>query len=180
MAEGPNLREARMTDLLTMDQVATKLHKSRRWLLSYLKRKPTDRRGDPFCIKLGRTRLFRDNDVERLKQTIAAEQVIISQRVKDAHALMPTLPSYAAGAVVYFVRGGDFIKIGFSKRWQGRMSGLQTGSPVKLELLHVEPGDVAKERALHRHFHHLHSHREWFRAGSELLAYIEMLKGRGH
>lgn len=160
---------------LTVDEAAKALRKTRRWLEMFLRRKPCDRHGRPFYAKAGRTKLFTAIDVSCILQAAAAEELSISQRVKDAHALLPTMPSLSDG-VVYFVRGGDLIKIGHSKRWQGRMSTLQTGSPAKLELLHVESGDVAKERALHRLFQHLHSHREWFRADEELVAYIAMLK----
>ena len=93
---------------------------------------------------------------------------------------MLPVPQQEDGSVVYFVRAGDFIKIGFSKKWRGRLSHLQTGSPLPLELLHAEPGDVAKEQALHRHFKHLHSQGEWFRAAADLLNYIEKLKGYRH
>src|ERR1700740_2076394 len=50
----------------TLDEVATMLHKSRRWLWDWLARHPHDRSGRPFYRMAGRTRLFRQADIDRM------------------------------------------------------------------------------------------------------------------
>lgn len=156
-----------MTALHTVDDVAARLHKSRRWLQDWL-------RGKAIGRKAGRTRLFTDDDLRELVQQISylAPQRV-SQSVKDSVNLLPGAGGFV-GSVVYFVRSGDFIKIGFSKNWPLRFSRLQTSAPTKLEVVHVESGWLQTEKALHRKFRHLHSHGEWFRAEPELLAFIDL------
>lgn len=76
---------------------------------------------------------------------------------------------------VYFIKpvGADGpVKIGCSGVPARRLEGLAVWSPVPLEVVAVVPGDYALERALHGHFAHLHSHREWFNASAELTAAI--------
>lgn len=161
--------------LHTLDEVAESLKKDKRWLRAYLNRHKTDRSGEPLYLKAGRTILLNDRDINRLLHMLEDTQRPIASRwLQDATNMLPSFGPESEG-VVYFVRGGDYIKIGYSTKWRGRMAALQTASPVPLELLHVEPGNVAKERAYHRHFKHLHSQGEWFRASCELLSYIEML-----
>lgn len=103
----------------------------------------------------------------------------IPRSVKDAHEMLP-LPTSAAAQFgwVYFLRAGDLIKIGHSREPKARMLTLRGASPVGLDLLHIEPGPVSKERALHRRFNRLRSHGEWFRADYDLLAHIDLLKDR--
>lgn len=102
---------------------------------------------------------------------------MISQQVRDAHELLP-IPASARESfgVIYFVQSGQFIKIGHSKKWPERLSGLQTGSPMEINVLHVEAGPVSKERALHRTFDRYHYRGEWFHASAELLVFIEQRK----
>ena len=54
-------------------------------------------------------------------------------------------------SVVYFLRGGDLIKIGTSVRLAHRLSGLRCGSPTPIVLMHSMPGD----RQTEQHLHHL-------------------------
>jgi hypothetical protein len=78
------------------------------------------------------------------------------------------------GRFVYFVQGGDFIKIGLSgpKNFGKRLQEISTGCPFKVSLLGVTDGDIAIEQGLHRKFRSCHHHGEWFYATPKLLAYI--------
>lgn len=80
---------------------------------------------------------------------------------------------------VYFVRGGDRIKIGFSQLpvEMGRLQALQTGSPVELELVGQRPGTKLTERALHKLFAEDRVHGEWFEISDDLLALAEQADG---
>jgi hypothetical protein len=76
--------------------------------------------------------------------------------------------------VIYFIRCGDAIKIGYSDcNPQGRLKTMQTGNPVKLELLAVTDGSETDEVAYHAHFVDLHIHGEWFRCEPKLLDFIK-------
>jgi len=84
------------------------------------------------------------------------------------------------GGEVYFVRAETGqIKIGFSLAAWSRLEALQTGSPVRLQLLTTTPGDQALEHDLHRRFADARLHGEWFRPTPELIALIEEIKN-GH
>ncbi|HEY7154732.1 MAG TPA: GIY-YIG nuclease family protein [Gemmataceae bacterium] len=79
------------------------------------------------------------------------------------------------GEVVYFLRGGDAIKIGYTTNLAARQRTLETGSAVPLELLASVAGDRREETRLHQEWWHLHIRGEWFRADEELLRYIREL-----
>lgn len=72
-------------------------------------------------------------------------------------------------SVVYFIRMGDLIKIGFTSDLKKRVQGLS------LTMGHVVatiPGASYLEAQLHERFAKLREHGEWFRAEPELLDYI--------
>jgi hypothetical protein len=79
---------------------------------------------------------------------------------------------------VYFIRGGDAIKIGYTQDVVARLSALQTASSIPLELLASIDGDKAEEVRQHRRWRHLRIRGEWFEAGEDLLGYIDELNGR--
>lgn len=60
------------------------------------------------------------------------------------------------------------MKIGTTRDVQARLKGLQEGSPVKLVVVHAEPGDLKRERELHTRFAHLREHGEWFRPSTDM------------
>jgi hypothetical protein len=72
----------------------------------------------------------------------------------------------------YFIQAArvGHIKIGRAIDPLQRLAELQTGSPVKLELLAVLRGD--HEAMLHRKFADLRIHGEWFRPGMRLDYYL--------
>ena len=75
--------------------------------------------------------------------------------------------------VIYFVRCGDAIKIGFTaQRVEARMDELQTGAPAPLELLGTYPGTRSQEAAVHSKFGKIRSHGEWFTCSDMLLDFI--------
>lgn len=78
--------------------------------------------------------------------------------------------------VVYFVRAGEdgHIKIGFTaSKPSERIANLQTGNPVPLILVAVVPGEPILERQLHQRFAQYRGIGEWFKPGSELVAFID-------
>jgi hypothetical protein len=75
-----------------------------------------------------------------------------------------------AKGLVYFVRLGNRIKIGYTTNMKARMVAV----PHE-EVLGTVPGTMTDERRCHAAFAHLREHGEWFRAEPDLLKFIEDL-----
>jgi hypothetical protein len=75
-------------------------------------------------------------------------------------------------AGVYFIRCGDFVKIGFSGDVARRMVDIQVANPIALELLCVLPVDRRGESQFHDRFQHLWVRGEWHHYGPELKYFI--------
>jgi len=73
----------------------------------------------------------------------------------------------AETGVVYFMRFGDRIKIGFTGNLQQRLVDVPHD-----ELLLTMPGTMADEKRCHAAFAHLRETGEWFRAEPDLLDFI--------
>lgn len=71
---------------------------------------------------------------------------------------------------VYFIQGGDKVKIGWSRNVALRLSQLQTASADELVLLGCMPGTQETERRIHEAFSALRVRGEWFRAEAGLVA----------
>lgn len=67
-----------------------------------------------------------------------------------------------SGVYVIQARGRAAVKIGYAKDIAKRLRQLQTGSPAKLKLIAVIPGDRDVERGLHDRFADHRLHGEWF------------------
>lgn len=78
--------------------------------------------------------------------------------------------------VVYFIRAGESVKIGFSKHAGTRMRQLQRSSPVGLELLLEVAGSPVLERELHQRFMASRTHDEWFRLDGAVARFIARQK----
>lgn len=64
---------------------------------------------------------------------------------------------------VYFLRCGDFVKIGYSTDPQRRLRYLQTATPFSFEILGAHVGTRQHEQQLHKIFAPLRHRHEWFR-----------------
>ena len=67
-----------------------------------------------------------------------------------------------AKQIVYFVRSGDYVKIGHSRNFRIRLSELQIGNPYGLEILWTEAGGPKEEGFWHHVFGHRYHRGEWF------------------
>lgn len=73
---------------------------------------------------------------------------------------------------IYFLSpiGGGLVKIGFSRvSPESRLSSLQCGSPVPLEIIGRRRGDIDDEHELHFRLAEFRRHGEWFEAAPEVL-----------
>jgi hypothetical protein len=78
-----------------------------------------------------------------------------------------------ATSVVYYMRVGNRVKIGYSTNLASRIA-----SVMPEEVLAVEPGGRMLEGVRHRQFADLHVTREWFRHEGALTAHIEKLQAQ--
>ena len=77
---------------------------------------------------------------------------------------------------VYFIRSGDFVKIGFARRPERRLRELQAANPNKLELVATLPVGNVTEAGAHRALSHLRHRGEWFRWCDEIAEFIRTHK----
>lgn len=75
------------------------------------------------------------------------------------------------GEVVYYMRLGDMVKIGWTTNLPKRT---RTINPQ--EVMATEPGDMKLERQRHRQFADLRVHGEWFRYEGPLIQWIQALR----
>lgn len=144
-----------------LEDVAKRIHRSPRWLNEWLLNNTLDpETGEPLYSQAGRTKLFRAEDVIRIFDLILTQQEQAAERPK------------ATQGYIYFIEGGHFIKIGFSRSMEARLKKMSTDAPGELRLLHIEPGTFKTEKIIHRHFAELRQHGEWFRRAPPLLQYI--------
>lgn len=89
-----------------------------------------------------------------------------------------------AGARVYFLRCGGFIKIGFTTNLHSRIDTITKSGGVLMpdglpywtaELATATPGGMDDEKGLHKRFHHLRHTGEWFTEAPELTEYIDSI-----
>jgi hypothetical protein len=75
--------------------------------------------------------------------------------------------------MVYLIRSGKFIKIGFTTDIRRRLETLQIGNPIKLVLVGLIPGDTKAERRFQDRFGAALHRGEWFKITTEMQAFID-------
>lgn len=78
---------------------------------------------------------------------------------------------------VYFMRYGtsDRVKIGYTKRMNKRLCGLESGTPENLHLLATVTGGRAQETRLHKRFAAYRIRGEWYKLEGKLAEYVAAL-----
>lgn len=147
--------------LYTETEIALALHRERRWLLDWLREHPTDVHGQPFYYQLGKSKRFSGDDVVRLIDHI----LTLEEGEKSSDE-----------GWVYFIDGGEHIKIGFSRSLDNRVISIKSQNVHGAKLLHAQPGTFKTEKVLHRYFRDLRVRGEWFRKDPKIFAYIEQRK----
>src|SRR5690625_4084844 len=100
----------------------------------------------------------------------------------------PTKSDLSEHSRVYFIRCGNYYKIGRSEEPVTRLKQIRRATkrhtaPEDLDLQAAtleatEPGGSTREAELHRQFAHLSVGSEWFRVAPELTEYVEHLSER--
>jgi len=75
--------------------------------------------------------------------------------------------------MIYFLRAGPFVKIGYTDSLKTRMNDLQVGCPYRQELISTMPGSPATEVALHDMASDYHYRAEWFHYRGLLKRWLE-------
>ena len=109
---------------------------------------------------------------ERFTELTLSE--VLSESVRVLASEMRRLHRPVPG--VYFVRSGDFIKIGFASNLDTRKRELQCGNPTEIELLATLPGPRSLEKRLHSLFAQHREGGEWFRVNDRLTDFLTSLR----
>ena len=96
-------------------------------------------------------------------------------RERSIKKAKPEEPKQNGEPRVYFIRSGQFVKIGFSRNVQYRLKHLQIGNPITLEVLHQMPGTEGDENYLHMVLSSQNHRHEWFRLTPRINRLIEDL-----
>jgi hypothetical protein len=82
--------------------------------------------------------------------------------------------------LIYFMRAGRRVKIGFTTNLKRRLSVVQIGCPEPIELLGTMAGTRAIEKGIHRQFITHHQQGEWFTLASEIVDFITQNGSQTH
>jgi hypothetical protein len=74
--------------------------------------------------------------------------------------------------IVYFIRAGDYVKIGRTHSIKTRLKELRTGCPLELQVLKTCRGGVSLEKELHDTLSAHHHRGEWFRLEGDLATFL--------
>ncbi len=130
--------------------------------------------------RLGRTILLTELDVEAIINSLDGknfEPNIVYVERKWKQPALKVNPSRSGG--VYFIRSGDYVKIGVAMNVARRFATLQVAHPEDLELLLEVPGGPVQEAALQKQFCRYRVRGEWFRLSDEIETWIEEQRGNG-
>ena len=78
--------------------------------------------------------------------------------------------------MIYFIRSGQYVKIGVSARPWERLAEFQTANPETLEMLAIGPGDFGFEAELHKLFGEHRGAGEWFRDNQRIRAVTAFMR----
>jgi len=81
--------------------------------------------------------------------------------------------------MIYFIRSGDFVKIGVAKNPWERLEKFRTGNPLPMEMIAIAPGGYRHEKDYHQLLSEHHYSREWYRYEGRVIQVIELIH-EGH
>ncbi|MET8866516.1 GIY-YIG nuclease family protein [Nonomuraea sp. NPDC004580] len=140
----------------------------------------SDGLGIPLChdhLKAYRSYLDTIDRIKRIDQAVLDAPKLDPRYLENTpeakRSLRRDLARQRGSMIVYYVRIGNNIKIGWTTNLKQRMTTLMPD-----EILATEPGEEQLERLRHQQFAHLRvpPGRERFRPDPELLDHVEMLR----
>jgi hypothetical protein len=75
--------------------------------------------------------------------------------------------------MIYFIRDGDAVKIGYAINPRSRLTTLRTGNSRPISILGVMDGSLDDEHRLHQRFTSEHIRGEWFKLTPQIIQFIE-------
>ena len=131
-----------------------------------------------------------EDEIADLKHDMATHEcdglaAVIEHETRRLDQQLARTERWRKTSSAYFIRCGEFIKIGASASPEARLRTIRkTGgvlAPAGLdltsaELLATERGGFNRERELHKQFKHLRHTGEWFTEAPELTEYINQLE----
>lgn len=80
--------------------------------------------------------------------------------------------------MLYFIKSGEYVKIGVADNPWSRMTGFQIGSPIPLELMAVAPGGFEEEKKYHARLSQYRCRGEWFECNDQLRAVVDSIRAK--
>jgi hypothetical protein len=159
----------------SLEQVAEKLRQDPARLKKWLRKNPFSRDGRPHSFKIGGSVSFAIENITLIYYQLR-DLGLITEQIDVWDGVYYEHDKQAPEGFVYFIDGGDCIKVGYSRSLESRSKKMSTDAPVELKVLHIEPGTFKQEKIFHRHFAAIRLRGEWFRKTPGLLAFIEQRK----
>lgn len=122
-------------------------------------------------------KLFDAKEPDDYKRIVRGEakEVAAAQRATEARSAEAKRLAKLRAGMIYYIRIGDRIKIGYTRDMYRRMGQY----PPNTELLAMHPGTPLLEQQMHQQFgKYLADGREWFHPNPELDAHIAKLKAQ--
>jgi hypothetical protein len=116
--------------------------------------------------------VWKDNGTEYKRPLMTANIDEAMDKLNELVAVLANPVTPKRSTYVYFVRCQNFIKIGIAVDPSDRLSQLQAGNPVTLELVSYIRAREPFERILHRRFAPYRYNREWFILDGKLKEYV--------
>lgn len=98
----------------------------------------------------------------RMRARLEGRLVTLATGIDDVSAFEARNEAVPNGRRVYFLRRGDFVKIGYSDDVPVRKRALESVLGESLELIATVPGGRALEQAFHSGFRQYQARGEWF------------------
>ncbi len=120
----------------------------------------------PYIEDAGGERRYLAATLDRLRDRL--------DRIPDDHLDLSRFSS-PHDPLLYFLRSGEFIRIGMTRNIQQSYRQTDAANPLPVSLFMVGAGNTALEKTIHEDFKQLHVKAEWFRNQDPLTSFIQQL-----
>lgn len=104
--------------------------------------------------------------------------VFAARSVKTEAELPETTQADVKTGFLYFIRAGEFVKIGRTTNIDQRIASLQTGCPLNIEAAFYFPNMGKLERTIHADLFHERVRGEWFVWGDAAERQLNLMRRR--
>jgi hypothetical protein len=114
---------------------------------------------------------YKNREQEKIKQKIYYQENKESIKAKVSLYRKKRKEKFSK-SIVYFIKTGNFIKIGKTNNLFCRIRSIRVDNPYKIELLGYIENNEHTEKELHWKFREYHKKGEWFYLSQEILDYV--------